>query len=67
MFSDRIYVDNMLASGGKMGMKLMVIFFFLHSIIFWLAIAAYEANLSGILKRRFQRVMKNDKVSLLNI
>lgn len=42
----------------------MVVFLFLHSIIFWLAIAAYETDFIEIIKRWLQKDAKtNDKVS----
>lgn len=56
----------MLTSTGKLGMALMVAFLLLHSIIFWLAIVAYEINFAGIIKRWLQKDAKtNNKVDLL--
>ncbi|CAG9536981.1 unnamed protein product [Cercopithifilaria johnstoni] len=61
---ERLYIDNMLTSTGKMGILLMIIFLFLHSIFFWLPIAAYEINFIGIIKRWLQKNIKtNDKIT----
>ncbi|VDM91870.1 unnamed protein product, partial [Onchocerca ochengi] len=61
---ERIYVDNMLLSTGKMGMALMVLFFLLHSIIFWLAIAAYETDFIATIKQWLRKdAMINNKIA----
>ncbi|VBB26539.1 unnamed protein product [Acanthocheilonema viteae] len=54
----RFYVNNMLISTDKMGMALMIVFLLLHSIIFWLAIAAYETNFIGTVKRWLRKSAK---------
>lgn len=61
---ERLYVDNMLISTGKMGMALMIVFLILHSIIFWLAIAASEINFIGIIKRLL--LNRDGKISITN-
>uniref|UniRef100_A0A915Q3E9 6-phosphofructokinase n=1 Tax=Setaria digitata TaxID=48799 RepID=A0A915Q3E9_9BILA len=52
---ERLYVDNILLSTNRLGIALMVLFFVLHSIIFWLAITAYEADLVRRVKQWLQK------------